>query len=188
MHDTPPNVADEPSGAAKQTFDVNTLVKTAYDELKKVAGSLLQDESAEHTWGPTELVNEAYLRLARDPWLAQSAGKKQFFFAAARAMRELLVEHARGKRRLKRGGGRARQSLHNTLAFYETRKIDVIALNDALVRLEKLNRRQAQVVELRFFGGCTIPEVAEQLEVSIATVENDFRKAKAFLYGLLGPE
>ncbi len=169
-------------------LSVTALVNRSYDELRKIARSYLKQERPDHSWGPTELVHEAYFRLVRDPKLTNGPERSHFFFAATRAMRQLLVEHARKKRGPTRGGGRRREPLDDALAFYEAQQIDVVALNDALETLEKLNQRQARIVDLHIFAGCTFAEVAQQLGLSIQTIENDFRKARAFLHTTLAPE
>jgi RNA polymerase sigma factor (TIGR02999 family) len=178
-------VGDSPVGSLD---DLNQLVNRVYKELRQVAAQLLQGERPGHTLQPTALVHEAYLRLVQDRALAQRGGRKWLFFAAARAMRQVLVDHARQRNGPRRGGSWTREPLEAALAFYETQKIDVVALDEALHELQRLNERQSRIVELRVFGGYTTQEVAEQLGVSVATVENDFRKARAYLFSKLGPE
>jgi RNA polymerase sigma factor (TIGR02999 family) len=166
-------------GAADQ------LVALVYDELRRLGGGLLRRERPGHTLQPTALVHEAVLRLFRPGALAGAQGRGQFLAAAARAMRRVLVDHARQRAADKRGGGRERLPLDEVLDYFAEQRLDLLAVHDALDRLAELHDRQAQVVELRFFGGFTVEEIAEQLGVSVSTVESDFRKATAFLRGRL---
>ncbi len=187
------NAADRDEGGigncqAGNVEDLNELVNRVYKELRQAAASLLQRERPGHTLQPTALVHEAYLRLVQHQSLPQGQDTKWLFFAAARAMRQILVEHARRRRGPRRGGSWNREPLEAALAFYETQNIDVVALDEALQELQKLSERQSQIVEMRVFGGYTVQEVAVQLGVSVATVENDFRKAKAYLFRQLAPE
>jgi RNA polymerase sigma factor (TIGR02999 family) len=161
------------------------LVALVYDELRRLGGGLLRRERPGHTLQPTALVHEAVLRLFRPDALAAAQGRAQFLAAAARAMRQVLVDHARQRAADKRGGGRERLPLDDVLDHFAEQRLDLLALNEALTRLAGLHERQSQVVELRFFGGYTVEEIAEQLGVSVSTVESDFRKATAFLRGQL---
>jgi RNA polymerase sigma factor (TIGR02999 family) len=157
------------------------LVNLVYGHLHQLAAGLLRRERAGHTLQPTALVHEALLRLLPAEALAQSQDRAQLFAAAARAMRRVLVDNARRRATEKRGGGRQRVALEEGVAAFDPQHIDLLALHDALDRLAALHERQSRVVELRFFGGCTVAEIAEQLQVAVATVESDFRKASAFL-------
>jgi RNA polymerase sigma factor (TIGR02999 family) len=161
------------------------LIALVYDELRLLGGGLLRGERPGHTLQPTALVHEAVLRLFRPGALAGAQGRAQFLAVAARAMRQVLVDHARQRAADKRGGGRERQLLDDVLDHFAEQRLDLLALHEALNHLAGLHARQSQVVELRFFGGYTIEEIAEQLQVSISTVESDFRKATAFLRGQL---
>jgi RNA polymerase sigma factor (TIGR02999 family) len=160
---------------------LNKLARLVYDELRRIAAGLMRQERTDHTLQPTALVNEAMLRLLSREGLEAVQNRKYFFGAAARAMRQVLVDHARSRAADKRGGGRALDTLDEVLAVFERQNLDLLALNEALDELARLSARQSQVVTLRFFGGLTVPEVAEQLDVSVATVESDFRLARAFL-------
>jgi RNA polymerase sigma factor (TIGR02999 family) len=157
------------------------LVERVYAELRRVAGGLMRAEPAGHSLQPTALLHEALADLLRGEALRQAPNRAYLFGAAARAMREVLVDHARRRRAEKRGAGRQRLPLDAVLLYFEEQKVDVLALHDALERLAALNERQSQVVTLRFFGGLTVPEVAEHLGVSVSTVESDFRVARAWL-------
>jgi len=178
---TSPELPARPGGAgAGDRQELNDLFSTAYEELRRLAWSVRRgDPSA--TLNPTALVNEAWLKLAKSPEIA-SASRLHFKRIAARAMRQLLVEAARRRNAGKRGGGE-----EITVTFSaEARErpstgAEVLALNTALEELEKMNPRQALMVESRFFGGLDIPETAELLNVSEATVLRDWRVAKAWL-------
>jgi RNA polymerase sigma-70 factor (ECF subfamily) len=157
------------------------LVELVYAELRKLASGLMRRERAGHTLQPTALVHEACLRLLTPDVLKVAQNRAHFFAAAARAMRHILVDHARQRAAGKRGGGQETRTLDEVLDHFAERNLDLVAVHDALTELATLNERQSQVVELRFFGGYTVEEVAEHLQVSITTVERDFRKACAFL-------
>jgi RNA polymerase sigma factor (TIGR02999 family) len=164
------------------------LVAAVYAELRAIAAGLMRRERAEHTLGPTALVHEALLRLLGQDFLDRAPNRACVFAAAARAMRQVLVDHARRRATARRGGGRQRVPLDAVLDLFERQVPDVLALDEALGELAALHPRQGQVVELRFFGGLSVPAVAEHLGVSVATVEGDFRKASAFLRGRLTQE
>ena len=158
------------------------LIHLVYDELRGIAAKFLLEEDAARTLQPTALVHEAYLRLDKDGVLGSAPNQRYFFAAAAQAMRQVLVDHARRRNTEKRGDGWRRVPLDAVLDYFEREKLDVVALHDALDELAALDERQSQTVVLRFFGGFTVPEVAEQLGVSVSTVESDFRLARAWLH------
>jgi RNA polymerase sigma factor (TIGR02999 family) len=164
------------------------LVELVYQELRRLAAGLLRHERPGHTLQPTALVHEALLRLLRADALGGAHNRAQFLAAAARAMRRVLVDHARRRAADKRGGGQAPLLLDEALDYFAAQRLDLLALHEALDQLAELHARQAQVVELRFFGGYTVEEIAEQLQVSVSTVESDFRKATAFLRSRLVDE
>jgi len=164
------------------------LVERIYDELRELAGQLMQQEQPGHTLQPTALANEAVARLLSQDALAQVPNRRYLFAAAAQAMRRILVDHARHRSAEKRGGNRQRQSLDAVLEHFAEQKLDVLCLHDALETLATFHARQSQVVSLRYFGNFTMAEVAELLEVSVATVEKDFRIARAWLRQQLGGE
>jgi RNA polymerase sigma factor (TIGR02999 family) len=159
---------------------LDRLVALVYDELRGLARRYLRSERRGHTLQTTALANEAYLRLAgreKIPW----QDRAHFFAAAAREIRRILVDHARGKRRQKRGGGWQRVPLEGSALFERSSAVDLIALDEALDELQRLSSRQAQIVELKFFGGLTMPEIAEVLDVSLRTVEGDWSMARSWL-------
>ena len=149
-------------------------------ELRRLAGVALASERRDHTLQPTALVNEAYLVLQRQRNL-EDASRSTFLAAAAKTIRRILVDHARKRNSLKRGGGQARVAL-SMVAAESTNQIDVLVLNDALEALAVQSSRAADIVEMRFFGGMTNEEVAENLGVSLRTVLNDWKFSKAWLY------
>lgn len=157
------------------------LLSLLYGELRALAASFMARGQPGHTLQPTALVHEAYLRLAGSdlPW----QGRAHFMAVAARAMRQILINHARDKAAAKRGGDYRRITLDEAVSppVGATREIDLIALDLALSRLAELSERQARIVELRFFGGLTIAEAAHVLGVGTTTVEDDWRLAKAWL-------
>lgn len=162
------------------------LVALVYDELHGVAAGLMKRERAGHTLQPTALLNEALVRLLGSDLAAAAHDRRVFYGAAARAMRQVLVDHARRRGAAKRIEGRAREPLDETIAHVEAHQLDVLALHEALDELAGLHARQAKIVELRSFGGFTVAEVAELLDVSVSLVESDYRKATAFLRLRLG--
>ena len=151
-----------------------------------MAGALMQRERPGHTLQPSALVNEAMVRLLEGSALNRSADRGYFFAAAAQAMRQVLVDHARRRRAAKRDGGRRRVPLDQVLQYFDDRRLDVLALHEALDRLMTLDERQGLVVSLRFFAGLSAPEVADVLDVSVGTIEGDWRIARAWLRGQLG--
>src|SRR4051794_38838060 len=162
------------------------LVALVYDELRRVAARLMRRERADHTLSPTAVVHEAVIRLLGEEVFDRAADRDFLFAAAARAMREVLIDHARRRAAGRRGGGRRRVPLDAVVDYFEGQGMDVVAVHEALDRLAELDARQAQVMTLRYFGGMTVPEVAAALGVSMVTVERDWRLARAWLAGQLG--
>jgi len=148
-----------------------------YDELRRLAASCLRGERVEHTLQRTALVHEAYLRLAGENFSGWQ-NRAHFLGVFARIMRETLINYAVARTRKKRGGS---DPVRMALEFYEQKEIDVTALDSALHRLETVDSRQAQIVELRFFGGLTIEEIASALKVSTSTVKREWAIAKLWL-------
>ncbi len=163
------------------------LVALVYDELRRVASRLMRRERTDHTLSPTAVVHEAVLRLLGEAVFDKAADRDFLLASAARAMREVLIDHARRRAAGRRGGGRRRRvPLDAVVDYFEGQGLDVVAVHEALDRLADLDGRQAQVMTLRYFGGMTVPEVAEALGVAVVTVERDWRLARAWLVGQLG--
>ncbi len=157
------------------------LMPLIYDELRQVARGYLRRERADHTLQATGLVHEAYLRLV-DQTATSWQNRAQFFGVAACVMRRLLVDHARRHRAEKRGGDWEKVEFDDALAAGLPRSLDLVALDEALQELARVDPRQSQVVELRFFGGLTTEEAGEVLEVSPRTIKREWRRARAWLY------
>jgi RNA polymerase sigma factor (TIGR02999 family) len=160
---------------------VDRLVALVYGELRNVAAGLMHRERPDHTLQPTALLHEGLGRLLTGDVQAVAQDRRVFFGAAVRAMRQVLVDHARRRDADKRAGGRTREPLDEAQCAFEGQNLDVLAVHEALEQLAALHERQARIVELRFFGGFTVPEIADLLGVSVSLVEGDFRKASAFL-------
>lgn len=160
---------------------LDRLFPLLYDELKIVAQAQLAREATGHTLGPTALVHEAYVRLADRERLAPE-DRHHFFAIAAQVMRRILIDHARARKRLKRGAGQVAVSLDEIQGLMTDSAADeLVALDDALDRLAAANPRAAQVVEWRFFGGLTLEQTAGSLGVSLKTVQRDWLLARAWL-------
>jgi RNA polymerase sigma factor (TIGR02999 family) len=161
------------------------LLGVVHGELRRLAGSLLRHERADHTLQPTELVHEAYLRLEglRD---MPFEGRRHFYGAAAQAMRRILVDHARHRHASKRGGPDAqRVPLEEVLNLPVDLRLDFVRLDDALVALGQVAPEKARVVELRYFAGLSIQETADMLEIAPATVKRHWAFARAWLFNAL---
>jgi RNA polymerase sigma-70 factor, ECF subfamily len=159
---------------------VNELLPLVYDELRALAESYLQHERRGQTLQATALVHEAYLKLVKQDEV-EWQDRTHFFVLAAQAIRRILVDHARERHRQKRGGAFQRVQLDEDAALLPERDLDLVALDEALAALAQLDARQAQLVELRFFGGLTLQEVADYLGVSLRTVTGDWCMARAWL-------
>jgi RNA polymerase sigma factor (TIGR02999 family) len=162
------------------------LVSLVYEELRSVASGLMRRERRDHTLSPTAVVHEAVIRLLGDAVFDKAADRSYLYASAARAMREVLIDHARRRAAARRGGSWRRVPLDSVVDYFEGQGLDVVGVHEALDRLAELDERQAQVMTLRYFGGMTVPEVAEALGVSVVTVERDWRLARAWLGGQLG--
>ena len=159
------------------------LFTAAYDELRVAASALMRRERVDHTLQPSALINEAAMRLIRQNALDRMPDRAYFFGAMVRAMRCALVDHARGKLTRRRGEGEKALSLDQAIDVMQKESgVDLVALDDALKELSTQRERTGQIVELRFFGGLTLEEIAEQLSVSLATVNREWRYARAWLY------
>jgi RNA polymerase sigma factor (TIGR02999 family) len=170
--------------AAGDRQAADLLLPLVYAELRRQAARAMGGERADHTLQPTALVHEAYLRLFDAP--ASFESRAHFVRVAARAMRNVLVDHARARGAQKRGDGRERVALDGVLAAYEERDLDVLALHEALERLLELDEPLGRLVELRFFAGLSIAQTAEVLGSSTATVERHWRVARLWLRRELG--
>lgn len=159
---------------------LDRLKPLVHAELRRLAGHYLAGERHGHTLQATALVNEAYLRLV-DSGARQWQNRAHFFGVAAQMMRQVLVDHARSRNYLKRGGGAQQVTFDEGLIVSDERAADIVALDDALLALDKLDERKSRIVELRFFGGLSIEETAEVLQVSPGTVMRDWTLAKAWL-------
>jgi len=169
--------------SASDDDSLNALLPLVYDELRRLASSYLSRERANHTLQPTALVHEAYLRLLGSNKV-EWQNRAHFFGMSARVMREILIEYARARKRQKRGGEFKTQiALDAAVGFTDDRnELDVLAVDEALSKLEALDQKQARIVEMKFFGGLTIDEIAEVLDVSPATVKREWATAKLFLH------
>jgi|SRR5690349_180503 len=159
---------------------MDRLMPIVYDELRRLAAGYLKAERQGHTLQPTALVHEAYLRLVRQDRV-EWQNRAHFFGIAARMMRRVLVDHARRRQAEKRDSGGFRLTIQVGDVLEVPRDPELLELDQALVRLERLDADQARVVELRFFGGLTVEETATVLGISTATVKREWRTAKAFL-------
>lgn len=156
------------------------LYEAVYTELRQLAGGLMRRERIDHTFQPTALVNEAYLKLV-DQTRIQWQNRAHFFGTAARAMRQVLVDHARRHLAQKRGGDRHRITLTDNIGLAAAASLEVLAVHDALEKLAQEDARMAKVVELRIFADLTGREIAHVLGVSPRTVESDWKVAKMWL-------
>jgi RNA polymerase sigma-70 factor (ECF subfamily) len=167
-----------------QHGDRNALAKLTpliYDELRRIAHRYVQRERNGHTLQTTALVHEAYLRLAGNEEVAWQ-NRAHFFAVTAQVMRHILIDHARRRRFLKHGGEFQQVALEEASVMSGERAAELIALDEALEELKKIDSRKCSVVELRYFGGLSLEETAEVLEVSMMTVRRDWRAAKAWLF------
>ena len=157
------------------------LMPLVYSELRRLAGNYLRRERAEHTLQPTALVNEAYLKLI-DQRNAKWQNRAHFFGISAQLMRRILVDHARQHQAVKRGGSeQKRVSITTVEKLVKEPEVDLLALNEALDELARMDPQQSQIVELKFFGGLMIEEIAEVMGIGHATVERDWKMARAWL-------
>jgi len=160
---------------------LDKLLPLLHDELRRLAAHFMRRERADHTLQPTALVNEAYLRLV-DQRTVQWQNRAHFFAIAAQLMRRILVDHARKQRYAKRGAGAPHVMLDEAVVLSDERAAELVALDEALDALAAVDAQQSRVVELRFFGGLTIEETAEVLQLSRDMVKREWSTAKAWLY------
>jgi len=167
------------SNGDKEALDA--LLPLVYEELRKQAARYLRHERPGHTLQTTALIHEAYLKLV-DQKNVHWQNRAHFFGIAAQLMRRILVDHARTKKRAKRGGSDIRVSFNDANLMGQARDLDIVALDEALTRLAELDEQQSRIVELRFFSGLTVEETAAILAISPATVKRDWSMAKAWLH------
>jgi RNA polymerase sigma factor (TIGR02999 family) len=160
------------------------LTPLVYEELRRLAHHYMERQRPGHTLQTTALVNEAYLRLA-DQSRPSFKNRSHFLAIAAKAMRQILVDHARAQRRQKRGGGAGKVALEEAALISPEQPTAILDLNDALERLATVDFRKAHIVELKYFGGLTQDEIAEVLKISAVTVRRDWVFARAWLYNEL---
>jgi RNA polymerase sigma factor (TIGR02999 family) len=160
---------------------LDQLIPLVYPELQKLARRYMGREKPEHTLQTSALINEAYLRLV-DQQAVEWQDRAHFFAVAAQVMRHILIDHARGHRYGKRGGGAQHLPLDDAEVAGQERAVELVALDDALTRLAKFDERKSKIVELRFFGGLSVEETAEVMKVAPITVMREWRAAKAWLY------
>jgi RNA polymerase sigma factor (TIGR02999 family) len=158
------------------------LVPLVYEELRRLAARHLAHERSDHTLQATALVHEAYVKLATQKD-AKWQNRAQFFGVASQAMRRILVDYARAKQRIRRGGKQQKVPLDEVSLVSPSRTEEVLAVHESLSRLEALDARQARIVELRYFGGLKVEEIAEVVGISAKTVMRELNVAKAWLYG-----
>lgn len=163
---------------------VNDLLPLVYEELRRLAGSYLRQERSDHTLQPTALVNEAYLKMVDINQISWQ-NKAHFVAVTANQMRRILVDHARRRNAFKRGGEFHILTLNDEIDKAADETTELIELDDALTELAKMDALKAQIVEMRYFGGLTMDEVAEVLGVSVITVKRHWKMTKAWLYGRL---
>ncbi|HKQ72237.1 MAG TPA: sigma-70 family RNA polymerase sigma factor [Blastocatellia bacterium] len=164
---------------------LDQLMPVVYQELRKLANSYLRDERSDHTLQPTALINEAYLRLIKQDFHDWQS-RKHFYGVAAHLMRQILVEYARARLTAKRGAGASKLPLNEainfeTINFSSDQAADLVALDDALMALAQFDERKARVIELRYFGGFSVDEVADMLSVSVATIGRETQMAQMWL-------
>ena len=163
---------------------VDELLDVVYAELRRQAARYLRRERKNHTLQPTALVNEAFMKLV-DQRNVRWQNRAHFFGIAAQAMRRIVIDHARARQRLKRGGVQEVVTLDEAMIAAESRSIDVLALDEALNRLAALDERQAKIVELRYFAGLSVEETAEVTGLSPATIKREWAMARAWLHAEL---
>jgi RNA polymerase sigma factor (TIGR02999 family) len=158
------------------------LIPLVYDELRRLASNYMRREREDHTLQATALVHEAYVKLVQQrsvDWQSRA----HFFGIAAQVMRRILIDHARGRLREKRGGGEQAVALDDAFVFSPEKSHELLKLDESLDRLSRIDARQGKIVELRFFAGLTVEEAAEVLGISPKTVKRDWSMAKAWLHG-----
>jgi RNA polymerase sigma-70 factor, ECF subfamily len=165
---------------------LDQLMPIVYEELRNLAHSYLSRERPDHTLQPTALINEAYLRL-RNQDFPDWQSRKHFYGVAAQLMRQILVDYARARATNKRGSGAQKLTLDEALMFSDENAAELVALGEALVALEKFDERKVRIIELRYFGGLSLEETADALGVSVTTISQETRLARAWLRREMNP-
>jgi RNA polymerase sigma factor (TIGR02999 family) len=160
--------------------DTDRLFTVMYDDMRRLAGRFLRNEPLRHRLSSSSLVHQAYVRMV-DHSRVNWQGKTHFFAIGATVMRRILVDHARKVHSIKRGGGFERRELHDDITFELNRDEDVVALDELLQQLAVMNPRQAKIVELRFFGGMTMREIAAEMKLGLRTVEKEWAMSRAWM-------
>lgn len=166
---------------------LDQLLPLVQSELHRLAKRIMSRERQGHTWQTTELVNEAYLRLVNQQQV-EWHDRAHFFAVASQVMRHLLVDHARERQQVKHGGGTQHLSLDEVAVIAPDRSAELLALDDALNQLAAFDKQKSRIVELRYFGGLTVEEVAEVLGIASITVKREWARAKLWLYKELQPQ
>ena len=162
---------------------IEELFPIVYSELREIAGALFRNEyRADHTLQPTALVNEAFIRLVGSGKEISWESKAHFFGIAARSMRQILVKHAVARNAKKRAGNKTVIALDGAISYFQTQDIEILALNEALEQLGRIDKQQSEIVVMKFFGGLTNEETAEVLQISLSTVKRDWEMARVWLY------
>lgn len=160
---------------------LDQLMPVVQQELRKLAGGYLRQERPGHTLQPTALINEAYLRLVKQDF-PEWQSRRHFYGVAAQLIRQILVEHARAHAAAKRGSGDEKLPLEEAWVYAQEKAAELVALDDALTALAKLDERKARLIELRYFGGLSLAETAALMDISIATIGREMRLAQAWLH------
>lgn len=182
------NITDRLTGVDATTgVGVDAIMPAVYDEIRRVAQVQMSRERPDHTLSATALANEAYLKLV-DQTKADFRSRQHFMAIAAQAIRRILIDHARSRQRLKRGGNDSPVRLNTSIAADSSEVVDLLALEDALLKLEKIEPEKARVVELRFFGEMTEAQIADLLGITERTVRRYWQYARAWLYRELSEE
>lgn len=169
------------AAASGQRGDLDGLMMAIYEDMRRLAMSHMRSERNDHTLQPTAVVHEAYVKLIdqrRTDW----QDRLHFFAVASRIIRRILIDHARARQADKRGGGGTRLRIDDYDPAAPAQDIDMLALDEALKELAEIDEQQARIVELRFFGGCTVPEIAELLKIGNRTVDRDWQAARTWLF------
>lgn len=169
------------ASASGDPSDAERLMIAIYEDLKRIAASQLRQERSDHTLNPTALVHEAYLRIVRQHE-SNWNDRLHFFSIASRIIRRILVDHARERHAQKRGGAARPVSIEHHDPAGPERETDLLALDDALEALALLSERQSRIVELRYFGGLTVPEISEAMGISNRTVDREWQVARVWLF------